>query len=580
MDEQSGFNLLQAAVFEGEYDIVSKAAGLLDNFVKEMELTKTGNNAKNFPGKTAVDILSLMERKELNHYHIEEFYEECAEDNSRLTQLQWATCIDDAELAVERVLNDNVDINARASDNESTALLWASRSSSSQFIETLIDLGADVNAQRGKSTFLMLPFDERNYKAPLMLAVNWNNYMAACLLLRHGAGVQKSSGSTPLHLSVVKNYESLVRLFLEHNAGVNTQDSKGITPLHQAVLSSNENLVRLFLELNAEANTQDRDGITPLHQAVLSSNEKLVRLFLEHNADVNTQDSKGITPLHQAVVSGNENLVRLFLEHNADVNTQHMCGYTPLHQAVVSGNENLVRLFLEHNADVNTQDMCRYTPLHLAVVSGNENLVRLFLERNARVNTQDMCGYTPLHKAVVRRNENLVRLFLENNADVNIPNIDGYTPLHQLVFKNDENRCRLLLEHKADVKINVQDNNGYTPLHWAVMNGAVNLIELLLQHKADVNIQHKFGFTPLHLSARFSHKDCNKIIDLLLQYGVQNIDIRDVEGRTPLQMAVRCGNAQAVKKLVDLGADVSLVKADKKDAVELERLYYEAENVE
>ena len=112
------------------------------------------------------------------------------------------------------------------------------------------------------------------------------------------------------------------------------------------------------------------------------------------------------------------------------------------------------------------------------------------------------------------------------------------------------------------------------------MNGAVNLIGLLLQHKADVNIQHKFGFTPLHLSARFSHKDCNKIIDLLLQYGVQNIDIRDVEGRTPLQMAVRCGNAQDVKKLVDLGADFSVVKADEKAAVELERLYYEAKNVE
>ena len=45
-------------------------------------------------------------------------------------------------------------------------------------------------------------------------------------------------------------------------------------------------------------------------------------------------------------------------------------------------------------------------------------------------------------------------------------------------------------------------------------------------------------------------------------------------------MAVRCGHAQAVKKLIDLGADVSLVKANKKDTVELERLYYEAKNVE
>ena len=157
--------------------------------------------------------------------------------------------------------------------------------------------------------------------------------------------------------------------------------------------------------------------------------------------------------------------------------------------------------------------------------------------------------------------ENLIRFLVQHNPDVNIQNKDGYTLLHRLVCKNDENLCRLLLEHNADA--NIQYNNGYTPLHRAVMNGAVNLTGLLLQHKADVNIQHKFGFTPLHLSARFSHKDCNKIIDLLLQYGVQNIDIRDVDGRTPRQMAVRCGNAQAVKKLVDLiKAGISVPRAE------------------
>ena len=518
MDEQSGFNLLQAAVFEGEYDIVSKAAGLLDNFAKEMERTKTGNNAKNFPGKTAVHILvSLTEREELNRYqyHIKEIYQNLADDKSRLTELQRGTCNDDSELAVELVLNDDVDINASGSDNDWTALLHASRSSSSQFIETLIDLGADVNAQREESIFsLMSPFNERNYKAPLMLAVDGNNYMAACLLLRHGAGVnvQNSSGSTPLHLSVGKNYESLVRLFLEHNADVNTQNSDGYTPLRQAAKSGNENLVRLFLERNARVNIQDKDGHTPLHKAVINGKENLVRLFLEHHADANIPNKHGETQLLSSFKLGHENLIRLLVEHNADVNIPDNDGYKLLQRYVMGGDENLIRFLIEHNADVNIQ------------------------------------------------------------------NKDGYTLLHRLVIKNDENRCRWLLEHNADA--NIQDNNGYTPLHRAVMNGAVNLIELLLEHKANVNIQHKYGFTPLHLSARFSHKDCNKIIDLLLQYGVQNIDIRDVEGRTPLQMAVRCGNAQAVKKLVDLGADVSLVKTDKKDAVELERLYNEAENVE
>ena len=175
MDEQSGFNLLQAVVFEGKYNILVKASGLFDNFVEEMELTKTGENAKEFIRKTAVDLLSLRKRKNPLHSDIKRMYEKLTKQ-SRLTELQWSTCNDDVEQAVELVLNDGVDINAPGSNNDCTALLQASRSSSSQFIETLIVLGADVNAQRRECK-----------ETPLMLAAKWNNYMAARLILRHGA---------------------------------------------------------------------------------------------------------------------------------------------------------------------------------------------------------------------------------------------------------------------------------------------------------------------------------------------------------------------------------------------------------
>ena len=172
MDEKSGFNMLQALVLEGKYDIVLKATGPLENFLEEMEYTKTGNNAKGFPGKTAIDILSFVKGTKSDHYSIERLYKNLAENNSRLAESQWGTCNDDTEQAVELVLNDGVDINASGSDNDWTALLRASRSSSSQFIETLIDLGADVNAQRRVSK-----------ETPLMLAADWNHYMATCLIV-------------------------------------------------------------------------------------------------------------------------------------------------------------------------------------------------------------------------------------------------------------------------------------------------------------------------------------------------------------------------------------------------------------
>ena len=192
VEKQSGFNMLQAAVFEGKFDIVLEAGGLFDNFVEEMKLTRTGKNAKRFPGKTAVDILSFSYHS--HNHDIKKIYEELAEDNTRLTE-----CNDDAELAVEHVLNDGVDINARASGNDYTVLLQASRSSSSQYIETLIDLGADVNAQRRESK-----------ETPLMLAADCNNYMAVSLLLRHGAGVTcKRSGQFWFHTFALVSQKEL-----------------------------------------------------------------------------------------------------------------------------------------------------------------------------------------------------------------------------------------------------------------------------------------------------------------------------------------------------------------------------------
>ena len=52
---------------------------------------------------------------------------------------------------------------------------------------------------------------------------------------------------------------------------------------------------------------------------------------------------------------------------------------------------------------------------------------------------------------------------------------------------------------------------------------------------------------------------------------MQNSNISEAPPSPPLHPAVRCGNAPAVKKLVYLGAEVSVVKADKNDTIRLER---------
>ncbi|KAK2561313.1 Serine/threonine-protein kinase TNNI3K [Acropora cervicornis] len=62
-DEHSGFNLLQAAVLEGDDDTFTKASVHLENFLEEMNCRRTGEKASIYPGKSAGNILSVRKRK-------------------------------------------------------------------------------------------------------------------------------------------------------------------------------------------------------------------------------------------------------------------------------------------------------------------------------------------------------------------------------------------------------------------------------------------------------------------------------------------------------------------------------------
>ena len=135
VDTRSGFNMLTAAVFEGNYDVVSKAFVLLDNLETQMGISAVADNLAN------------LEIKRSGHHKIESLYQESLDKVNSLSELHQCKHGNDAENAVELVLNDGLDINTPALYNR-TPLLWASLSSSDEFIETLIDLGANVNAQR------------------------------------------------------------------------------------------------------------------------------------------------------------------------------------------------------------------------------------------------------------------------------------------------------------------------------------------------------------------------------------------------------------------------------------------------
>ncbi|XP_040052319.2 ankyrin repeat and SOCS box protein 6 [Gasterosteus aculeatus] len=129
---------------------------------------------------------------------------------------------------------------------------------------------------------------------------------AAEILLRYGADLNFEdpvSYYNPLHVAVLRNRPSIVRLLVEHGASVEKRDRiHESSPLDLASEES-ERLTCLLtlLDLGADVNAMDKHGKTPLLHAFASSdgltvhNTENIRLLLQRGADVNASTVEGET---------------------------------------------------------------------------------------------------------------------------------------------------------------------------------------------------------------------------------------------------------------------------------------------
>ena len=395
VDTRSGFNMLTAAVFEGNFNVVDKAFVLLGNLETQMGIS------------AVADTLANLETKRPDHHKIESLNRETVDKVNSLSELHWCKRGNDAEKAVELVLNDGVDINTPALCNR-TPLVWASLSSSGEFIETLIDLGANVNAQRT---------DDKD--TPLTLSSGWNKFMAVYLLLDHGAdaNIASADGNSPLHTAVSKGFFDITKRLVEKGSNVNLQNKEGRTPLFLGVKNKHEQLIKLLIENEADVTIGYKENYTK-------------RFYLVRGKD------KGRAAWHYVLVK--KHLSGLFLKrvkggrvNVADFGDILRSGWGK------DPPEGTTDKILEE-CDFQFKEIPDVTLLHIASEQINEpEIIDLLVKSGANVNAQDAEGFTPLHMAAIHGNLKIVKKLVDLEADVNIVTTDGKNAA-ELAHLNEE----------------------------------------------------------------------------------------------------------------------------------------------
>ena len=329
-------------------------------------------------------------------------------------------------------------------------------------------------------------------------------------------------------------------------ADVNELSVDGTTALHWAVYRKDLELVQMLLDEDADPNLRNDYGATPMTVASEHGDFEIMRALVDAGGDIESPNSEGQTLLMAVARTGNTDTAKLLLDKGADVNAAETWGgQTALMWAASQQQPQMIALLLEHGATVNAR--------------GKDHDWPRFVTSEPRTKPLDLGGFTPLLYAAREGCEACVTALLDGGADIDMPDLWGQTPLILATLNLHYDTANILIERGADVK----------RWDWWGRTALYNAIDLHLptsSTRGDLPSTDKL--TALDIARTLLEK--GTYVDMRLKaeppfrggdrgYTDGSADSRVVSaGSTALHKAAKAGDLEAVKLLLEFGANVDV----------------------
>jgi ankyrin repeat protein len=408
--------------------------------------------------------------------------------------------------------------------------------------------------------------------------------------------------------AMVEDIERITQL-LQQGEDANTAQGDGMTAIHWAAENGNGAIADLLIAAGANPHAITRmGGYSALHLASRNGAAEVVSALLAAGSDVMAESTTGaITPLHFAAASGNVDVINRLVEAGAEVNAEEsVWNQTPLMFAAASNRLNAVNTLIDLGAELEATskviDLVARHAEDLVAKKHRDEVLNTFREESG----SEAGTWAPDHYEVTAAIEAAREYIAQQEVDIEEIEADeelgrslnytklvstqgGLTPLLLASREGLTGVSIALLDAGAEINT-IGAGDKTSPILMAILNGHFDLALILLEHGADPTLASAAGTAPLYAvintkwlpKARFPHRQAYlqqqstylELMKTLLDAGVDPnarlnkhlwfmeytnayLDL-DTNGATPFWRAAHALDIEAMKMLIEYGADPNI----------------------
>ena len=331
----------------------------------------------------------------------------------------------------------------------------------------------------------------------------------------------------------------------------------GKTALTCAVEAGDWDMVIHLAGYGPSPDGRPNDLIGPLQAAARKGYINLVDVLIRYGATIDLLTPSGVgdtklNALHWACANDHCTVVEFLLDSGANIDALSSHQDTPLLLALQNRHYQIARILIERGSNLAASEISGTSALILASSRGALDIVQLLLQKGADADKQNAEGLTALHWATSWGHEQVVKELLHSGANSSIRCKQGALALNVAARRGNASIAHMLLEAGADP--NEYDGSGCAAIHHAADVGCVKVIEILLDHKANIDLPVSEqsltiagNTTALNIAARHGKLEAVKS---LIERGA-NIEIENAIHMVPLQSAAKAGRFDVVHLMMD-----------------------------